>query len=231
MVTDVGYTLIRDMPQDQRPRERLEQYGPSALNVNELIAIILRVGNARTSAIELANQLMREYGGLRRLAGASVQELSQSKGIGLAKACQLQAAFELGKRLAATTEAVRPTIGGPADAANLVMEEMRYHREEHYRVLFLDTRHSVIIARDITIGSLNASIVHPRETFRAAVSHAAAAIILVHNHPSGDPSPSSEDLALTARLKQAGEIMGIPVLDHIIIGDGRWVSLKERGLV
>jgi DNA repair protein RadC len=231
MATEATYTLIRDMPPDQRPRERLEQYGPAALNVNELMAIILRVGNARTSAIELANQLMREFDGLRNLAGATVHELSQSKGIGLAKACQLQAAFELGKRLAATTQSIRPTIGGPADAANLVMEEMRYFKEEHYRVLFLDSRHSVIAHRDITIGTLNASIVHPRETFRAAVGHAAAAIILAHNHPSGDPTPSTEDLTLTARLKQAGEIMGIPVLDHIVIGDNRWVSLKERGLV
>jgi DNA repair protein RadC len=121
--------------------------------------------------------------------------------------------------------------GKSITAANLVMEDMRYLQEEHYRVLFLDTRHQVITQRDISIGSLNSSIVHPRETFKAAISHASAAIILVHNHPSGDPKPSPEDITLTARMKDAGELIGIPVLDHLIIGDGRFISLKERGLL
>lgn len=151
--------------------------------------------------------------------------------IGLAKACQLKAAFELGKRLATTGDAPRPVITSPLTAANLVMEDMRYLQQEHFRVIFLDTRNQVITAKDISIGSLNASIVHPRETFKAAISHTAAAVILVHNHPSGDPTPSKEDLALTARMKEAGELIGIPVFDHLIIGDGRFISLKERGMM
>lgn len=226
-----SYTLIRDLPRDERPRERLERYGSGALNVSELLAILLRVGNTRVSALQLAQQAVSHFGGLRQLASASVQELSQINGIGLAKACQIKAAFELGKRLATAADAPRPVISSPLDAANLVMEDMRYLQQEHFRVLFLDTRHQVIAARDISIGSLNASIVHPRETFKAAIAHTAAALILVHNHPSGDPTPSKEDLALTARLVQAGELIGIAVLDHLVIGDGRFISLKERGLM
>lgn len=225
------HVLIRDLPRDERPRERMERYGAAALTIPELLAIILRVGNTRVSALQLAQQLVSHFGGLRQLAAASVQELSTINGIGLAKACQLKAAFELGKRLATSSDAPRAIITSPQDAVNLVMEDMRYLREEHFRVIFLDTRNQVIACKDISIGSLNASIVHPRETFKAAISHLAAAIILTHNHPSGDPSPSSEDLALTARMTQAGELIGIPVFDHLVIGDGRFVSMKEKGLI
>lgn len=224
-------TLIRDLPQDERPRERLERHGVGALSVTDLIAIILRTGNARTSAIQLAHQLFTHFGSLKALAAASVVELSAINGIGLAKACQLKAAFELGRRLAASVDAPRPTITAPGDAAALVMEEMRLLPEEHFRVLLLDTRNGVIKQDDISKGTLNASIVHPREVFNPAISHRAAALVVLHNHPSGDPSPSKEDLALTARLKQAGDLLGIPVLDHLVIGDNRFVSMKERGLM
>ncbi|MHB9132865.1 MAG: RadC family protein [Armatimonadota bacterium] len=223
--------LIRDLPQDERPRERLERYGAGALGNPELIAILLRVGNARVSALQLAQQLLSRFGGLRELAAATIQELSQVNGIGLAKACQLKAAFELGIRVARENGGLKPIIQSPQDAANLVMEVLRYEKQEHFRILFLDTRNQVIGEKEISVGSLNASIVHPRETFKAAISHSAAAIILVHNHPSGDPTPSKEDLALTARMVQAGELVGIPVLDHLVIGDGQFVSLKERGLM
>lgn len=227
-----GIYLIRDLPQDERPRERLESYGEGALSLSELLAIVLRVGNPGVSVLHLAQQLVSHFGSLRGLAGASVQELSQVRGIGLAKACQVKAAFELGKRLALIPDAPKPVITSPLAAANLVMEEMRYLKEEHFRALYLDTRNQVLEwKKDISVGSLNASIVHPRETFRAAIAHTAAAVILVHNHPSGDPTPSKEDLALTARLKEVGELIGIPVLDHLVIGDGRFVSLKERGLL
>ncbi|HEY3380097.1 MAG TPA: DNA repair protein RadC [Armatimonadota bacterium] len=225
------YTLIRDLPVDERPRERLERYGAEALSVPELLAIILRVGNTRVSALQLAQQVVSHFGSLRNLASASVQEMSQINGIGLAKACQLKAAFELGKRLATSGDAARPVISSPLTAANLVMEDMRYLQQEHFRVIFLDTRHQVIALRDVSIGSLNASIVHPRETFKAAISHTAAAIILVHNHPSGDPTPSREDVDLTARMVEAGALIGIPVLDHLVIGDGRFISLQERGMM
>lgn len=224
-------TLIRDMPVQERPRERLERLGPSALNVADLLAIILRVGNQGVSAVQLGQQLVCHFGGLRGIAEASVQELSQVDGIGPAKACQIQSAFELGKRLASLPNTPRAIISSPGDAANLVMETLRYYREEHFHILLLDTRNQVICARDISIGTLNASLVHPREVFKMAMRHSAHAIIVAHNHPSGDPSPSQEDLSLTARLKEAGILLGIGVLDHLIIGNGVYVSLKERGLL
>ncbi len=224
-------TLIRDLPQEERPRERLERLGAASLSVPDLIAILLRTGNARTSAIQLAQHLFARFGNLKNLAAATVQELSEINGIGLAKACQLKAAFELGRRLAAATDAPRPVITNPRDAAALVMEEMRLFREEHFRALLLNTRNEVTGMQEISVGSLNASLVHPRELFHAAISRKAAAIIVAHNHPSGDPTPSKEDLALTARLKQAGDLLGIPVLDHLVIGDNRFVSMKERGLM
>ncbi|MFA7257859.1 MAG: UPF0758 domain-containing protein, partial [Kiritimatiellales bacterium] len=149
-----SYVLIRDLPQDERPRERLERYGAPALSIPELIAILLRVGNTRVSALQLAQMVVSRFGSLRNLAAASVQELSEVNGIGLAKACQLKAAFELGKRLATSSNAPRPTISSPLDAANLIMEDMRYLQQEYFRVLFLDTRHQVIAQRDISIGSL-----------------------------------------------------------------------------
>lgn len=222
--------MIRDLPQDERPREKLERLGAKALGVPELLAILLRVGNARMSALQMGQQLMSRFG-LRGLEAASVQELSAVKGIGLAKACQLKAAFELGVRLAQTRKASLPTIAAPQDAADLLMEDMRYLKEEHFRVLVLDTRNNVTGMRDVHIGTLNASLVHPREVFRYAVSNNAAAVLLAHNHPSGDTAPSKEDLALTTRLVDAGALMGIPVFDHIIIGDGTYQSLKERRLM
>jgi DNA repair protein RadC len=225
------YSLIRDIPKAERPRERLQHYGAGALSVAELLAILLRSGTGKVSALRLAEELVRRFGTLRGLATATVEELATVPGIGPAKACELKAAFELGKRLATTVDAPRPVVSCPLDAANLLMEEMRYLHEEHYRALFLDTRHSVIKVVEVSMGTLSASIVHPRETFRAAIAHGAYCIIVVHNHPSGDPSPSNEDMALTARLKQSGELLGIPVIDHIIIGDGRYVSLSERKLL
>jgi len=230
-MSDQYTVMIRDLPADERPRERLERYGPGTLGTPELLAIILRVGNARVSALQLAQQLIIRCGGLRGVAAASVQELSGIPGIGLAKACQLKAAFELGKRLATSSDAPRPTISSPLDAVNLVMEEMRYYPEERFKVMFLDTRHQVIADEEISRGTLSASLVHPREVFKAAIKATAGAVLLVHNHPSGDPTPSTEDLALTARMVQAGELVGIPVLDHLVIGDGRFVSLKEKGIV
>ncbi len=223
--------MIKDMHPDERPRERLERYGPGALSVPELIAIILRVGNAQQSAVQMGQMMVRDFGNLRSLADASITQLSKVKGIGLAKACQLKAAFELGKRLATSGDTLRPVMETPQDAVDLLMEEMRYLKVEHFRVLFLNTRHEVMQNNVISIGTLNSSLVHPRETFSAAISYSSAAIILAHNHPSGDPSPSHEDLVINTRMVQSGALLGIPVLDHIIIGDGRFVSLKEQGLM
>jgi DNA repair protein RadC len=230
-MSEPSYAMIRDLPADERPRERLERYGPGALGTPELLAIILRVGNARVSALQLAQQLIGRFNGLRGVAAATVQELSAIPGIGLAKACQLKAAFELGKRLATSFDAPRPIISSPLDAVNLVMEEMRYYPEERFKVIFLDTRHQVLGDEVISKGTLNASIVHPREVFKPAIIKAAGAVLLAHNHPSGDPTPSKEDMALTARMVQTGELVGIPVLDHLIIGDGRYISLQEKGIL
>jgi len=229
-IMETYHATIREMPADERPRERLVRHGAEALNTAELLAIILRVGSSRGSAIALGNQLLARFGSLRAIARATVEELSAVEGVGVAKAAQIKAAFELGKRLAGAADD-RPLVNRPELAAALIMEEMRYQDKEHFKVLLLDTRNRCIAIRPISMGSLNSNVAHPREVFRDAVAHPAAAMIVAHNHPSGDPTPSEEDKALTARLVKAGEIIGIKVLDHIVIGDGRWVSLNEKGLM
>jgi len=221
--------VIRDLPANERPRERLAQHGAETLSNGELIAILLRTGSRKESAIALANRLLAKFESLKGIAQATVEELSTIDGLGLAKAAQLKAAFELGKRLALTSDENRPAISCPGDAASLVMERLRYEDKEHFLALFLDSRHRVISYRTISIGNLQANLVHPREVFKEAVSRSAAALIAVHNHPSGDPSPSEEDYAITTRLKDAGDLIGINLLDHLIIGAGKFVSLKEEG--
>ncbi len=227
-MADAYRTTIRDLPAGERPRERLATFGPDALSTPELLAIILRVGSSRGSAISLANQLLSHFGSLKAIAKATVSELSTVAGVGTAKAAQIKAAFELGKRLATASDE-RPVLTSPELAANLLMERMRYHDKEHFEALLLDTRNRLIAIRSVSIGSLSSNVAHPREVFHEAVAHSAASIIVAHNHPSGDPTPSKEDEALTRRLVQAGEILGIAVLDHLIIGDGRWVSMKAQG--
>ena len=223
--------MMRDLPEALRPREQLAQRGPQALHLREIIAILLRTGNTHTPVTQLAENLLAKFKTLRGLANATIQELTEVSGIGTAKACQLQAAFELGKRLATLPDVQHPIVTTPQDAASLVMEYMRYYQEEHFLIIFLDTRHQLILQKDISVGTLNASLVHPREVFQPAIAAKAAKVILVHNHPSGDATPSAEDLALTARLMQVGELVGIPVLDHLVIGDNRFVSMKDRGMM
>lgn len=223
--------IIKELPAEERPRERLAKYGPQSLSTAELLAIILRIGTKRESAIRLAERLLSTFKSLRGIASASVEELSEISGVGMAKATQIKAAFELGKRLAASTEEAKPTITSPLDAANLVMEDLRYHEKEHFQVILLDGRHRVIGVQPISVGILNSNLVHPREVFRPAISRGSAAVIAVHNHPSGDPTPSGDDEAITKRLMETGELVGIPVLDHIVIGAGQFVSMKEKGLM
>jgi DNA repair protein RadC len=221
--------VIRDLPQQERPRERMQQYGPEALSNAELIAILLRVGSKGESAVRMAERLLSEFGGLAGLTRARIPQLSAISGLGLAKATQIKAAFELGRRVAAAGDGPRPTISNASDAARLVMEDLRYQQQERLVAIFLDTRCQVIRVHTVSVGTLTGSPAHPREIFREAIAHGSASLIVCHNHPSGDPTPSRDDIALTARLKQAGELMGVTLLDHIVIGDGRHISLKEIG--
>ncbi|MEB3100379.1 RadC family protein [Ferviditalea candida] len=222
---------LRDVPKEERPRERMLQHGAQALSNAELLAILLRTGTFSESAVGLAHRVLMESGGLRNLTDLSTDQLMAIKGIGTAKALQIKAGIELGRRLARTAMEQTVKIRSPKDAADYMMESMRYLQKEHFVCLFLNTKNQVLAEETLSMGSLNASIVHPREVFRAAIKKSSASIICLHNHPSGDPSPSPEDIHLTRRLVQAGELIGIEVLDHVIIGDRRYVSLKEQGLM
>ena len=226
--------MVRDIPEEQRPRERLLRSGAGALSDAELLAILLRTGTRTQSVLHLAEEVLAVYKdmGLYSLTKLSPQEFSSIKGIGEAKAATVLAAVELGKRFY-MRKAFREiaVINGPDDVAAYAVPQLRYENREHFAVLLLDVKNKVIAFKVISIGTLSASLVHPREVFAEAVRHSAAAVILVHNHPSGDPSPSSEDISLTKRLQQAGRIMDIRVLDHVIIGGDAYCSLKEKGFM
>lgn len=227
------HLTLKDLPREERPRERMERLGPAALSSAELLAILLRTGTRTESALELAQRLLgagrEEVGGLHSLARASVSELATFKGIGLAKACQVLAAVEIGRRIAGTVEE-RPVIKGPGDASLLVMENMRHLEQEHFQVILLNIKNQVLGVELVFVGGLASSPVHPREVFKSAIRKSAAGVILVHNHPSGDPSPSREDMEVTRRLTEAGKLLGIEVLDHLVIGDNKYVSFREKGI-
>ncbi len=221
---------IRDLESGDRPRERLARLGAEALSTAELLAILLRVGISGENAVQLGTRLLKTFGGLSGLHRASFHELQAQRGVGGAKAAQIKAAIELGRRMVAASPEERPAIHSPADAAALVLYEMSALSQEHLWVILTDTRNRVLHIEKMYRGSLNASTVRVGEVFRAAIQRNAAAILVVHNHPSGDPTPSPEDITLTRALIQAGRLLDIEVLDHLVIGQGRFVSLKERGL-
>jgi len=222
---------IHDLPLSERPRERLQKLGVEALSAQEILAVILGRGVAGESVMVTAQRLLSQFGNLKGIANASVEELSQVRGIGLAKAAQIKAAFELANRLGGYPEAgERPIVKTPEDVVSLVRARLRGKKREHFLALLLDTRNQLIKVSEISIGSLDTSIVHPREVFKEAISASAASVIFVHNHPSGDPEASEDDIKLTKRLAEAGEIVGIEVLDHIIIGGKKFLSLKREGL-
>jgi len=228
---EVGYhTLIREMPENERPRERLELYGEAALSNAELIAIALRTGSKNQSAVGLALRLLATFQGLAGLGQASVRELCEVSGVGPAKAAQLKAALELGRRLILSSGDAHPQITCPADAANLFMAAMCDQSSEQLRVMLLDSRHRVQRTSVVYVGSLNTSMIRIGEVFRQAVKDNAAALVVAHNHPSGDPTPSPEDVRVTEEMIRAGKLLDIEVLDHLIIGKQRYVSLKERRL-
>lgn len=222
-------STIKDMPSGDRPRERLARAGASALSNAELLAIILRVGTGGENVLNLAQRLLNRHG-LVGLARKPIAELTSEKGLGETKIIQIKAAFELGRRLLAFAPEERPQIRAPADAANLLMSDMALLEQEQLRVMLLDTRNRVVATPTIYVGSLNTTMIRVSEIFREAIRQNAAAIIVAHNHPSGDPSPSPEDVAVTREIIQAGGLLDIEVLDHLIIGQQRFVSLKERGL-
>lgn len=221
---------ITDLSISERPRERLEKLGAGALNDAELIAILLRTGLPGENAVQIGQRLLNSFGGLHGLHKASFEDLCTQPGVGLAKAAQLKAAIELGRRMVRDHPEEQPAIHGPQDAADLVMYEMSALEQEELWVILLDTRNRVLKIESLYRGSLNSSQVRIGEVFKAAIKRNAAAIIVVHNHPSGDPTPSPDDIALTRAVIQAGKLMDVEVLDHLIIGLGRFVSLKERGL-
>src|SRR5213595_1355725 len=221
--------MIRDFPQDERPRERFMQNGPQSLSNHELLAILLRTGSKEESVLQLSNRLLTQFEGLRLLKSASLEEMTEIKGIGQAKAIQVLAAVELGRRVANLAYNERYIIRSPEDGAKYMMNDMRFLTQEHFVCLYLNTKNQVIHKHTVFIGSLNASIVHPREVYREALKRSAASIIALHNHPSGDPAPSREDIEVTKRLAECGKIIGIDLLDHLIIGENKFVSLKEKG--
>lgn len=219
---------ITDLVESERPRERLAKLGPQALSTAELIAILLRVGVSGENAVQVGQRLLQNFDGLSGLHSASYDEVRAQHGIGPAKAAQIKAAIELGRRLTLESPEERPTINSPADAAALVQYEMAALEQEHLRVMLLDIRNRVLDIVDVYRGSLNSSQVRVGEVFRAAVRRNAGAVIVVHNHPSGDPTPSPDDIAITRAIVEAGRLLDIEVLDHLVIGRGKWVSLKEK---
>jgi DNA repair protein RadC len=222
--------MIKDLPAQERPRERLARVGEGALSTAELVAIILRVGVGGESALAMARRLLSTYDGLPGLARASFAELHAERGLGNAKTAQLKAALELGRRLLLATPEDRIVVRSPSDVAQLLMAEMAHLEQEHFQVLYLDTRNRLLGSETVYIGSLNASHIRVAEVFRDAIKRNCAAIIVAHNHPSGDPSPSPEDVEVTRQLIAAGNLLNIELLDHLIIGQQRFVSLRERGL-
>ncbi len=222
---------IKDMPLEERPREKLIALGAGALSTAELLAILLRVGSRTESAVQLATRIITRSGGLRNLPPLSLEDLQENKGIGPDKAVTIKAALELGSRLATAPREEAGSITTPRQAADLFMEELRYKKKEYFKILLLNTKNHVISREEISVGSLSASIVHPREIFSLPLRKSAASVILFHNHPSGDPAPSQQDLEVTRRLVDAGNILGIAVRDHIIIGDGCFFSFREKGLL
>ena len=222
---------IHDLPVSERPRERLQRLGVEALSAQEILALILGRGIAGESVMVTSQRLLSQFGNLKGLAGASPEEMAKIKGIGVAKASQIKAAFELARRVENHQElASRMVIKTPEDAVGLVRGRLKGKKKEYFLAVMLDTRSQLIKVAEISVGSLDSSIVHPREVFKEAVSASAASVIFVHNHPSGDTEASEDDIGLTKRLSEAGQIMGIDVLDHIVVGDKGFLSLKRKGV-
>lgn len=223
---------IKELPETERPREKLYNNGPESLSNEELLAIIIRTGSRTESSVELSKKVLSiDSRGLVYLRDTTLEELMEVKGIGKCKAAQILSAIEIGKRINHHMACEKVKINQPATVANLFMDEMRYLQKEHFRIILLDTKNQIIAKEEISIGTLNASIVHPRDVFKIAIKRNANSMILIHNHPSGDPTPSKEDIGITNRLIEVGDLVGIKVLDHIIIGDSNYISFKEKNII
>ncbi len=221
---------IKDFPLEERPRERLVRKGSGSLSDAELLAVVIRTGNKKENVLDLSKRVIKKYD-LKVLSRARVGSLKKTFGVGEAKACQIIACFELGRRMSCFKREKKDVANSAKDIARILMPQLSGLKKEHFLGLFLDSRKRIIGQETIFIGSLDCSVIHPREIFKIALAESAAAMILVHNHPSGDPSPSEEDIEVSEQIVGAGNILGIQVLDHIIIGDNRFVSLKEEGYI
>lgn len=225
-------SAIREMSADERPRERLHAHRADALATRELLAVVLGSGSSGRSALDLAAGLLARYGGsLRRMGRAEPDDLRSVHGVGPARAASVAAALELGRRAAAEPARAERRIRAPRDVHRRLGPVLRDRTQEEFWALYLDTQNRVLAERRLTVGLLNTSLVHPREVFAPALAASAASVLLAHNHPSGDPEPSREDVEVTRQLVASGELLGIPVRDHVVLGDGRWVSLMERGVL
>jgi len=221
---------IHDLPKEERPRERLVEFGEQALSVQELLQIILGRGSAGESVSVTAQKLLSQFGSLEKLSEASIEELSSIKGIGPAKATQIKAVFEIGRRISTQIPSYKSKeLNNPQKVHKLIKNKLKDYYKEHFYIILLNSRNWSIA--EISIGSLNASIVHPREVFSEAIKNKAASVIFVHNHPSGDPEPSEDDLEITKRLVNGGKILGIEVVDHIIVAKDKFMSFKEKGII
>ncbi len=224
-------TMIRDTPATERPREKLKNFGPDHLSNAELIAILLRTGVKGEGVVTMSQRILHRFGGLPGLARTNFVELCAEHGISEAKACQILAAMDLGRRLSSLKATENPRVNSPRDVANLLFGEMSFLDREHLKTVLVNTKNEVVGIREIYVGNVNSSIARPAEIFRPAIRENCPGIIVVHNHPSGDPTPSGEDVVVTRQLVEAGKVLGIEMLDHIIIGsEERFVSLKKTGL-
>ena len=230
MSKDSSFT-VRDLPRQERPRERLQKFGPEALSAQELLALVIGRGIPNKSVMNIAQELLAKFGNVKAIGQATIEELSQIKGIGLAKAAQIKACFELGKRENLEPELKNFDVKNPEGVVKAIRASIQDKAKEHFKLILLNPRNKIIGISTISIGTLNASLVHPREVFKDAIVHSAASVVLAHNHPSGDPEPSEDDIAITKRLIEAGKILGIEVMDHIIIAKNGFFSFKEKGLI
>jgi DNA repair protein RadC len=222
---------IHDLPKQERPRERLQRFGPEALSAQELLALVIGRGTPGKSVVNIAQELLVKFGNIKAISEATIEELSKIKGIGLAKAAQIKASFELGKRQDLEIELDDLDIKKPQDVVKAIRARIQDKAKEHFKLILLNTRNKIIGISTVSTGTLNTSLVHPREVFKDAIMHNAASVVLAHNHPSGDTEPSENDLTITKRLAEAGKILGIEVLDHIIVTKAGFFSFKEKGLL